>query len=119
MKPETISILASIDEKNISSKSYRTLLYPGGLQGWSGKRWSRRINVSSSEHLISVLLDVKPPPPRRWFEVLKFIREHSYDTQVIMLTGVHDVKDSKVECMQLGAYHYNYKAQLRHDELMQ
>jgi len=38
-------------------------------------------------------------------EVLRFIKDHYLDTQVIMLTGVSDIRTA-VECMQLGAFHY-------------
>lgn len=38
-------------------------------------------------------------------EVLRFIKDHYLDTQVIMLTGMSDIRTA-VECMQLGAFHY-------------
>jgi DNA-binding NtrC family response regulator len=38
-------------------------------------------------------------------EVLRFAKDNYLDTQVIMLSGVNDVRVA-VQCMQLGAYHY-------------
>ena len=51
-----------------------------------------------------VFLDVMMPDVGG-VEVLKFIRDQHLDTEVIMLTAVHDVKTA-VECMSLGAYYY-------------
>ena len=62
------------------------------------------INILQQKNFDLVLLDIKLPRVDG-IEVLKFIRDNSFDTQVIMLTGVHDIKIA-VECMQLGAYNY-------------
>ena len=51
-----------------------------------------------------VFLDVMMPDVGG-VEVLKFIKDQHLDTEVIMLTAVHDVKTA-VECMSLGAYYY-------------
>ena len=51
-----------------------------------------------------VFLDVMMPDVGG-IEVLKFIKDQHLDTEVIMLTAVHDVKTA-VECMSLGAYYY-------------
>jgi DNA-binding NtrC family response regulator len=51
-----------------------------------------------------VFLDVMMPDVGG-VEVLKFIKSQHLDTEVIMLTAVHDVHTA-VECMSLGAYYY-------------
>ena len=62
------------------------------------------INCIQSDSFDIVLLDVKMPRVDG-IEVLRFIKDHYLDTQVIMLTGVSDIRTA-VECMQLGAFHY-------------
>jgi len=62
------------------------------------------INCIQSTPFDIVLLDVKMPRVDG-IEVLRFIKDHYLDTQVIMLTGVSDIRTA-VECMQLGAFHY-------------
>lgn len=62
------------------------------------------INCIQSVPFDIVLLDVKMPRVDG-IEVLRFIKDHYLDTQVIMLTGVSDIRTA-VECMQLGAFHY-------------
>jgi DNA-binding NtrC family response regulator len=103
MKPETISILAVDDEESFLQVIH-TMLDLEGYRVETAKDGVIAINILQQHTFDLVLLDIKLPRVDG-VEVLKFIREHSYDTQVIMLTGVHDVKIA-VECMQLGAYHY-------------
>jgi DNA-binding NtrC family response regulator len=62
------------------------------------------INCIQSVPFDIVLLDVKMPRVDG-IEVLRFIKDHYLDTQVIMLTGVSDIRTA-VECLQLGAFHY-------------
>lgn len=62
------------------------------------------INCVQSSPFDVVLLDVKMPRVDG-IEVLRFIKEHFLETQVIMLTGMSDVRTA-VECMQVGAFHY-------------
>ena len=51
-----------------------------------------------------VLLDLMMPEIGG-MEVLKYIKKHHFDTEVIMITAVQEVKTA-VECMRLGAYYY-------------
>ncbi len=60
-----------------------------------------------------VFLDVMMPDVGG-IEVLKFIKEQPLDTEVIMLTAVHDVHTA-VECMSLGAYYYVTKPYIATD----
>ena len=103
MKTETISIL-TVDDEDSFLQVIQSLLTQEGYKVEIAKDGVLAINALQQRIFDLVLLDVKLPRVDG-VEVLKFIRDHSFDTQVIMLTGVHDVKIA-VECMQLGAYSY-------------
>ena len=103
MKTDSISILAVDDEESFL-QVVQSLLTLEGYKVEVAKDGVLAINILQQRSFDLVLLDIKLPRVDG-VEVLKFIRDHSYDTQVIMLTGVHDVKIA-VECMQLGAYSY-------------
>jgi DNA-binding NtrC family response regulator len=103
MKTETISILAVDDEESFL-QVIQTILDQEGYKVEIAKDGVLAINTLQQRTFDLVLLDIKLPRVDG-IEVLKFIRDHSYDTQVIMLTGVYDIKIA-VECMQLGAYNY-------------
>jgi len=62
------------------------------------------INLIQSHLYDVVLLDIKMPRVGG-IEVLKFIKEHSPSTQVIMLTNVVDMKTA-FETVKLGAYDF-------------
>ncbi|HEX9615652.1 MAG TPA: sigma-54 dependent transcriptional regulator [Bacteroidota bacterium] len=62
------------------------------------------INLVQSKLYDVVLLDIKMPRVGG-IEVLKFIKEHSPTTQVIMLTNVVDMKTA-FETVKLGAYDF-------------
>ncbi len=62
------------------------------------------INLIQSHIFDVVLLDVKMPRVSG-IEVLKFVKEHSPTTQVIMLTNLTDVKTA-IETVKLGAYDF-------------
>jgi DNA-binding NtrC family response regulator len=103
MNTEIISILA-VDDEEPFLHLIKALLTNEGYKVEVAKDGVLAINALQQQIYDLVLLDVKLPRVDG-IEVLKFIRDHSFDTQVIMLTGVHDVKNA-VECMQLGAYSY-------------
>jgi len=103
MKTETISVL-TVDDEESFLQVIQTLLTQEGYKVEVAKDGVLAINALQQRIFDLVLLDVKLPRVDG-VEVLKFIRDHSFDTQVIMLTGVHDIKIA-VECMQLGAYSY-------------
>jgi DNA-binding NtrC family response regulator len=62
------------------------------------------INAVQTKLYDIVLLDLKMPKVDG-LEVLKFIKTNSPGVEVIMLTGMADVKTA-VECMKIGAYDY-------------
>ena len=99
----TASILIVDDEAGfremlstiLTSQGYSTVAAANGVEA---------INAVQNSLFDLVLLDVKMPNVDG-IEVLHFIKENYIDTQVIMLTGVDDVRIA-VECMKLGAFHY-------------
>lgn len=98
-----VSVLVADDELTfremlhalLTSKGYWVESVPDGADA---------INALQNTFFDVVLLDVKMPRVDG-VEVLRFVKEHYIDTQVIMLTGVDDVRIA-VECMKLGAFHY-------------
>ncbi|MBI3005186.1 MAG: sigma-54-dependent Fis family transcriptional regulator [Ignavibacteriales bacterium] len=103
MSNNSISILAVDDEESfrdllkkiLESEDYIIDTAADGVEA---------INKLQIKSVDLVLCDVKMPRVDG-LEVLKFVKEHYVDTQVIMLTGVNDVSIA-VDCMRLGAYHY-------------
>ena len=99
----TASILIVDDEKDFRDMLNAIL----GSQGYSvatAANGVEAINAVQNSFFDLVLLDVKMPNVDG-IEVLHFIKDNYVDTQVIMLTGVDDVRFA-VECMKLGAFHY-------------
>lgn len=65
---------------------------------------SAAINILQKMLFDIVLLDVRMPRVDG-LEVLTFIKDHYLDTEVIMLSGVNELRIA-VECMKKGAFHY-------------
>jgi DNA-binding NtrC family response regulator len=103
MKSEAIHVLA-VDDEELVLEAVSTLLMEEGYQVETAKDGVAAINTLQQKTFDLVLLDINLPRVDG-VEVLKYINDHSLDTQVIMLTGMHDIKIA-VECMQLGAYNY-------------
>ena len=105
MSPSRIptSILAVDDEIPIL-QALSGVLEQEGYHVQTAQDGVTAINCIQSAPFDIVLLDVKMPRVDG-IEVLRFIKDHYLDTQVIMLTGVSDIRTA-VECMQLGAFHY-------------
>ena len=103
MGTESISILA-VDDEEPFQQVLLALLAQEGYKVEGAKDGVQAINILQQRMYDLVFLDIKLPRVDG-IEVLKFIRDHSYDTQVIMLSGMHDIKVA-IECMQLGAYNY-------------
>jgi two-component system response regulator AtoC len=97
------SILAVDDEAPLLN-ALKGVLEQEGYYVQTAQDGVTAINCIQSAPFDVVLLDVKMPRVDG-IEVLRFIKEHFLDTQVIMLTGVSDVRTA-VECMQVGAFHY-------------
>ena len=103
MSTDSISVLAVDDEEPFLAL-LQAILGDKGFHFEAARDGVAAINTLQNRSFDLVLLDVKMPRVDG-IEVLKFIREHYLDTQVIMLTGVSDVRLA-VECMQMGAFHY-------------
>ncbi len=103
MAQSPISILAVDDEENFL-EIIKSLLTADHYAVDIANDGVAAINKLQSRAYDLVLLDIKMPRVDG-IEVLKFIKDRYLDTQVVMLTGVADIKLA-VECMQLGAYTY-------------
>jgi DNA-binding NtrC family response regulator len=103
MPKAPVSILA-VDDEAALLQALKGLLEQVGYYVQTASDGIAAINLIQSLPFDLVLLDVKMPRVDG-IEVLRFIKDHYLDTQVIMLTGVSDVRMA-VECMQLGAFHY-------------
>ena len=103
MKNELISILAVDDEESFLTL-IQSILVQEGYTVEIASDGITAINKLQARPYDLVLLDVKMPRVDG-MEVLKFAKDHYLDTQVIMLSGVSDLRIA-VECMQIGAYTY-------------
>jgi DNA-binding NtrC family response regulator len=103
MAQPSISILAVDDEESFLD-IVKSLLTAENYGVETASDGVAAINKLQSRAYDLVLLDIKMPRVDG-IEVLKFIKDRYLDTQVVMLTGVSDIKLA-VECMQLGAYTY-------------
>ncbi|MBM4159607.1 MAG: sigma-54-dependent Fis family transcriptional regulator [Ignavibacteria bacterium] len=114
MPKQPISILAVDDEESFLNV-LRSVLEEEEYFVQTATDGIAAINVLQTVPFDLILLDVKMPRVDG-IEVLRFVRERYLDTQVVMLTGVSDVKIA-VECMQLGAYDYLAKPYSRSELL--
>ncbi len=93
-----------VDDEEPFRDMLSSILKPEGYWIETASDGVEAINAVQNSFFDLVLLDVKMPRVDG-VEVLSFIKEQFIDTQVIILTGVEDVRIA-VECMKLGAYHY-------------
>jgi len=103
MEKPAISILAVDDEETLLSLLTHVLERQGYYVD-TASDGKTAITMLQTLPFDLVFLDVMMPDVGG-VEVLKFIKGQHLDTEVIMLTAVHDVKTA-VECMSLGAYYY-------------
>ncbi|MDD8016877.1 MAG: sigma-54 dependent transcriptional regulator [Bacteroidota bacterium] len=102
-KKTTAKILIADDEADFRG-AVENILKEEGHTVVTAVDGAAAINSLQEQSFDLALLDVRMPHVDG-IEVLKFIREHYIDTQVIMLTGVNDVRIA-VDCMKNGAFHY-------------
>jgi DNA-binding NtrC family response regulator len=103
MPPPPISLLA-VDDEDHFLEVLKNLLAGEPYKVETASDGVAAINKLQTKAYDLVLLDIKMPRVDG-IEVLKFIKDRYLDTQVVMLTGVSDIKLA-VECMQIGAYSY-------------
>ena len=103
-KHETPASILIVDDELGFREMLSTILTSQGYSAVAVVNGVEAINAVQNSFFDLVLLDVKMPNVDG-IEVLHFIKENYIDTQVIMLTGVDDVRIA-VECMKLGAFHY-------------
>ena len=102
--PKVPTSVLAVDDEAPLLQAIKGVLEEEGYYVQTAQDGVTAINCIQSAPFDVVLLDVKMPRVDG-VEVLRFIKEHYLDTQVIMLTGVSDVRTA-VECMQVGAFHY-------------
>jgi DNA-binding NtrC family response regulator len=97
------SILA-VDDEDVNLELLKRILPRQGYYVDTANDGAAAINMLQSLPFDLVLLDIMMPNVDG-IQVLKYVKEQNLDTEVIMLTAVHDVKIA-VECMDLGAFYY-------------
>ncbi len=103
MEKVKISILIADDEEEFRFM-LKTYLESIGYDVYTVSDGVAAIDIVQEKAFDLVLLDIRMPHVDG-IDVLKFIKEKFPMVDVIMLTGVDDVKIA-VECMKLGAYDY-------------
>ena len=114
MDKSSISILAVDDEETLLD-SLKRLLELEGYYVNTAPDGRVAIHMLQTLPFDVVLLDIMMPNVDG-IDVLKFIKEQHFDTEVIMLTAVHEVATA-VDCMKLGAFYYSTKPYLAGDLL--
>ncbi|MHB1050961.1 MAG: sigma-54-dependent transcriptional regulator [Bacteroidota bacterium] len=102
-RPPLASILVVDDELDFRSMLLN-LLTPIGYAVTAAEDGTAAINELQKKRYNLVLLDIRMPRIDG-IEVLEFVKAQYPDTEVIMLTGVGEVRIA-VECMQKGAFHF-------------
>lgn len=102
-KKHIATILVADDEADFRLM-LQNLLITEGHTVISADDGSSAINALQERQFDLVLLDVRMPRIDG-VEVLNFIRQQYIDTQVIMISGVNEVRIA-VDCMKKGAFYY-------------
>lgn len=102
-KKQTARILVADDESDFRTMLHSILTGEGHTVTAVGDG-SAAINAMQEQPFDLALLDVRMPRVDG-IEVLNYIKQQYVDTQVIMITGVNDVRMA-VECMKNGAFYY-------------
>jgi len=90
-EPDVRSML----ERYLADEKFHCVLSPGPFDA---------MNRIRSERFSLVMSDVRMPG-MSGMQLLTFIKEHSEDTSVIMITGVRDI-NTAVDCLRIGACDY-------------
>jgi two-component system response regulator AtoC len=103
MSKKDISVLI-VDDEEAFLYILSTLLKSSGFTVETAENGVAAINAVQNKLYDVVLCDVKMPKVDG-VEVLRFIKANFPAIEVVMLTGMNDLKIA-VECMRLGAYDY-------------
>ena len=103
MKTIPISVLAADDDPSFL-EILKRLLGPEGYYLETVSDGLAAINILQAVPFDLILLDIEMPKITG-VDVLKFVKDQDLDSEVIMLTGVQELKMA-VECMKAGAFHY-------------
>jgi DNA-binding NtrC family response regulator len=103
LKHTPISILAVDDDAGFL-ELLKPLLRNEGYSVEIAEDGLGAVNILQNVAFDLVLLDIEMPK-MTGVEVLAYVREQDLDTEVVMLTGVEDLKTA-VKCMKAGAFHY-------------
>jgi two-component system, NtrC family, response regulator AtoC len=103
MAKQPISILA-VDDEEANLETLTRVLSLEGYFVQTAQDGLEAINVLQTLPFDMILLDIRMPRVDG-LEVLKYVKDQQLDAEVIMLTGVQEVRIA-VECMKLGAYYY-------------
>ena len=103
MSKLSASILA-VDDEDVNLELLKRVLPRQGYYVDTASDGAAAITMLQTLPFDLILLDIMMPNVDG-IQVLKYVKEQDLDTEVIMLTAVHDVKIA-VECMDLGAFYY-------------
>jgi DNA-binding NtrC family response regulator len=99
----SISILA-VDDDELFRQTLKQLLQEEDYFVETAPDGLAAISILQTVPFDLVLLDINMPKVSG-IDVLKFVKDQYLDSEVIMLTGIEEVKTA-VECMSLGAFYY-------------
>ena len=111
---DTPRILIVDDEPRIT-ESLKKLLSESQWIIHTANSGSEALDCVKNTSFDCVLLDLVLPE-YDGFEIMKYIKEKSPDTKIIIVTGFATI-DSAVDCLKLGAHDY-LKKPINHDELV-
>ncbi len=102
-RKSSLSVLAADDDADFLELLGR-LLQNEGYVVQTVEDGLAAINLLQTNVFDLVLLDIEMPKVNG-VDVLKFVRGQGVDTEVIMLTGIEDLKTA-IQCMKAGAFNY-------------
>ena len=116
MQPKPLPRILIADDESSLYQALQIYLANAGFEVTLCTDGSEAINALHQKQFDTALLDIKMPRVDG-VEVLQFIKEHHPTTEVIMLTGINDIRTA-VDCMKMGAFYYLTKP-FRAEELLE
>ena len=113
--------LLAVDDEPISLKAVSSALKKGGYEVDEAQDAREALKLISENEYHVVVTDKNMPghhgESEGGMEIIKYVRDHSPATEVIMLTG-HASVESAIEAMKLGAFDYLTKPISKEDLLL-